>query len=248
MHVRSAACFAALLGLLVACGTPSLPPVPQYDAATLAATRFKAVLVAGDASSAGFDNAVVRLGRDLHSRAGLRDADIYRLSASDAVLRDKAIYLATVRGMLETIEDLKAGPGEGCLIFATAPGEPGKGLSLPRGTGSQFLEPERLDQSLAIGCGNAPTVVILSGCYTGGYLQPPMRRDNRIIVVAAASGCNGGGNIMSTFDQCLLDALDGLGVGATPSPRREIAWRRASGHSIRRRRSRKRGSGRRWRS
>jgi hypothetical protein len=223
MHFRFAAGFAGLLGLLAACGAPSLPPVPHYDAATLAATLFKAVLVAGDSSSAAFDEAVVRLGRDLHARAGLRDADIHRLSARDEVLRDKAVYLASVQGMLETIEDLKAGPGEGCLIFVTAPGEPGKGLSLPRGNGSRFLESERLDRSLALGCGNAPTVVILSGCYTGGYLQPPMTRDNRIILIAARAGSGSSacsvGEALSTFDQCLLDALDGLGVG--------MSWRDA---------------------
>jgi len=215
MRLRIAA---ALVLLLAACGTPSLPPVPQYDAATLAATHFKAVLVAGDAAP-GFDDAVVRLGRDLHARAGLPAADIFRLSANDAVLRDKGTYLATVQGMLETIEDLKAGPGDGCLVFATAPGEPGQGLSFPRSYGSKFLDPKRLDRSLVIGCGNAPTVVILSGCHTDTYLQPPMTRDNRIIITATAASACAGGEASSTFDQCLLNALDGLGVG--------MSWRDA---------------------
>jgi hypothetical protein len=216
MRLRIAVGFALLLA---ACATPSLPPVPQYDAAALAATRFKAVLVAGDPSIVAFDNATARFERALRARAGVSREDIYRLSARDEVLRDKTVLLATVQATLATIEDLKPGPGEGCLVFATMHGARGQGLYMPRGFGDHFLDPASLDRALALGCGNAPTVVIMSGCFSGIYAQPPVTRDNRIVLTAAAAdrasfGC-GAGNDYTYFDACLLGSLDQLGVGMT---------------------------------
>ena len=48
-----------------------------------------------------------------------------------------------------------------------------------------FLDPVRLDRALAQGCGEAPTVVVLSGCYSGIFARPPMTRPNRVILTAA---------------------------------------------------------------
>jgi len=92
-------------------------------------------------------------------------------------------------------------------------------LYMPRGFGDHFLDPAALDRALALGCGNAPTVVIMSGCFSGIYAQPPVTRDNRIVLTAAAAdrtsfGC-GAGNDYTYFDACLLGSLDQLGVGMT---------------------------------
>ena len=212
-------CFAGLLALLAACAAPELPPVPQYDPTALAATRYKVVLVAGDPSIKAFDNATRRLERMLAARAGVSREDLHRLSARDDELKDKTVLLATVQGVLATIEDLKPGRGQGCLVFATSHGVRGQGLRLPRGFGDHFIDPADLDRALALGCGNAPTVVIMSGCFSGIYAAPPMARDNRIVLTAAAFdrtsfGCSAGADY-TYFDACLLGSLDELGVGMT---------------------------------
>jgi len=234
-------CFAGLLALLAACSAPELPPVPHYDAATLAATRFKVALVAGDPSIVAFDNATRRLERALRTRAGVSREDIHRLSARDEVLRDKTVLLSTVQAVLATIEDLKPGPGEGCLVFATMHGVRGQGLYMPRGFGGHYLDPADLDRALVLGCGNAPTVVIMSGCFSGIYAEPPVTRDNRIVLTAAAAdrtsfGC-GAGNDYTYFDACLLSSLDELGVGMTwqdaiSATRQCVAAREAAMHMV----------------
>jgi hypothetical protein len=238
MRLRFVAGFALLLAT---CVMSPLPQVPQYDAATLAATRFKVVLAAGDPSILAFDNATARLEHELRTRAGVPREDIWRLSARDDVLQDKTVLLATVQATLATIEHLKPGAGEGCLVFATAHGAQGKGLYMPRGFGGSFVGPVSLDQALVQGCGNAPTVVIMSGCFSGLYAQPPMTRGNRIVLTAASAdrtsfGC-GAGDEYTYFDACLLGALDQLGVGMTwqdaiSATRQCVAAREAEMHDV----------------
>jgi hypothetical protein len=75
-----------------------------------------------------------------------------------------------------------------------------------------FLTPAALDRALTEGCGDAPTVVIVSGCFSGGFTQPPMARDNRIVLTAAREdrpsfGC-GAGSQYTFYDRCLLRAMD----------------------------------------
>jgi hypothetical protein len=76
----------------------------------------------------------------------------------------------------------------------------------------RYLTPDLLDDALETGCGEAPTVVIISGCYSGIFAQPPMTRPNRIILTAAREdrssfGC--GARFQYTFyDRCLLRGMD----------------------------------------
>ena len=209
-----------LLGLftlaLAGCATaPVLPPVAAFDPAALAETKFKSVLVAGDPSVLAFDHAAERLVRDLRTRT--QSAGIVQLTAREDH-RTAAIPLATTFNVLSTVEAMQPGPNEGCLLFITAHGAPKQGLALPRSSGDQFLAPSRLDIALARGCGNAPTIVVLSGCYTGTYLESAMTRDNRIVLTAARAdrasfGC-GANNQFTFFDQCLLDTIEAM-AGAT---------------------------------
>ena len=64
------------------------------------------------------------------------------------------------------------------------------------------------------GCGTAPTVAVVSACYTGAFAQPPMARPNRIVLTAAAAdrpsfGC-GAGQQFAFYDECLLRSLHSL--------------------------------------
>ena len=206
------------LALLAACAEPDLVPVPVFDQGALSATRFKAVVIAGDPSIMAFDNAADRMTKALTARAGIPPGQIRRLSARPEIVQASGATLATVPAALAAIEALNPAPGEGCLVFATAHGAPVHGLAFPASPSTPFLEPIWLDRALSRGCGKAPTVVIMSGCFSGTYTTGAMARDNRIIITAARSdrtsfGC-GADNHYTFFDECLLDTLDRTPQGA----------------------------------
>lgn len=173
-----------------------------------AAPRWHAVLVAGDASLPVWDNATQRMTALLGPEARVR-------RFSD---RGGGAEPADPGGVLRAIAGMRPGPGEGCLVFMTMHGAPGRGLIFaPAGLG---LPPTLLDRALSEGCGEAPTVAILSGCYTGIYAVAPVARPNRIILTAArpdrpSFGC-GAGEVLTVYDECLLQALgsDALGQAA----------------------------------
>jgi hypothetical protein len=183
--------FLALLLLsLAACAA-----TPDRSAAS---PRWHAVLVAGDDSLPVWDNATERMAALLGP-----DAVIRRFSD-----RGRGAEPADPGGVLRAIAGLRPGPGEGCLVFMTMHGAPGRGLIFaPAGLD---LPPALLDRALAAGCGEAPTVAILSGCYTGLYAAAPVARPNRVILTAArpdrpSFGC-GAGEVLTVYDECLLRA------------------------------------------
>lgn len=195
----------AALFLLAAGCTATPRPVPAYTAQDLGALRYKAVLVAGDASADVFDNAVRAMDSALVAR-GAAPSDIAHLSASPGP-NDRGATLAAVLG---AVAAMKPGPGQACLVFATSHGTQGTGLVLSRSR--EFLTPSGLDAALAEGCGAAPTVVVVSGCYTGPFATPPMAAPNRIVLTAARAdrpsfGCRPGREF-TFYDRCLLTSLD----------------------------------------
>ncbi len=52
----------------------------------------------------------------------------------------------------------------------TSHGAHGPGLYLA--AHDEFLSPDDLDAALGAGCGAAPTVAIVSACYTGDFARP----------------------------------------------------------------------------
>jgi hypothetical protein len=168
---------------------------------------WQAVLAAGDNAEPVFDDATRALARRL-AASGVPPANIHRLSASRAEMRH-GVEPATAENLLRQIADLPARPGDHCLVFMTSHGEPGAGLWLARS--QRALHPEELAQALSRGCAAVPTVVIVSGCYTGGFAAGPMAEPNRIILTAArrdrpSFGCQVE-RTYTVFDQCLIGAL-----------------------------------------
>jgi hypothetical protein len=169
--------------------------------------RWQVVLAAGDNAERVFDDATRALARRLVA-AGVPAADIHRLSADPAELR-RGVEPATAGILLRRIADLPARPGERCFVFLTSHGEPGAGLWLARS--GRALHPSELAAALSQGCAAVPTVVIVSGCYTGSFAVGAMAKPNRIILTAArrdrpSFGCQTG-RTYTFFDQCLLAAL-----------------------------------------
>lgn len=168
---------------------------------------WQVVLAAGDDAEPVFDDATRALAGRL-AAAGVPSADIHRLSANPTQLH-RGVEPATAGILLHRIAALPARPGERCLIFLTSHGERGAGLWLARS--NRALHPDELAAALRRGCAAAPTVVIVSGCYTGGFAAGRMTAPNRIILTAArrdrpSFGCQVG-RTYTFFDQCLLEAL-----------------------------------------
>jgi hypothetical protein len=169
------------------------------------AARWQAVLVAGDNAEPVFDNAVEAMARWLLG-IGTTQSDIYRLSANARPFGSTG-EPASARLILGRVAALRPGRGEGCFVFITSHGQRRQGVWLAA-TG-EFLEPAALARALAAGCGNAPTVVIVSACYSGSFTA--MRAPNRIIMTAArpdrpSFGCQAD-RTYTVFDECLLSVL-----------------------------------------
>jgi hypothetical protein len=171
------------------------------------AEHWQAVLVAGDTAQPVFDNATHAVAAWL-AEHGVAEADIHRLAAS-AGARNRAVEPATLRRVLGRIATLQSGPGDGCFIFITSHGGRGLGIYLSRE--DEMLTPKALARALGQGCAGVPTVVIVSGCYSGSFAQPPMAAPNRIVLTAARAdrssfGC-AADRTYTDYDACLLGSL-----------------------------------------
>jgi hypothetical protein len=208
--LRRVAVLAATLLVAVAC-TPSGDDRPQLDVSTAAAgpvmtsvpaDRWRAVLIAGDDNIVAFDNGVVSLRDKL---AGLGVKSIRVLAADpDRPAGEVRASSVNVRGALRGL-----GGGDACLAFVTSHGNE-TGVFL-RADGS-FVQPPQLEQALDAGCGQLPTVVVISACHSGIFLTDALRRPNRIVLPAAARdrtsfGC-GAADLYTYYDQCFLDQFD----------------------------------------
>lgn len=199
-----------LLALLVASAcTQETPPQTQVPvsatapASAAATTRWRAVLMAGDNTSPAFDNGVASL-RDKLAGHGVRDIKLFS-SSSPRLDRDRWSTAANLRAAL------KGNGGEGCIAFVTSHGAE-QGIYLRPDGG--LYSPASLDQALTEGCGTAPTVVIMSACHSGTFIDSRMRKPNRVILTAAATdrasfGC-GTGNQYTYYDRCLLNHFDSV--------------------------------------
>ena len=216
MLVRTATLI-AILASAMAC-TPdrvdTAPPVgssPQLAAgpggSSVPASRWRAVLIAGDNNSPSFDNGVDALRGKLAAH-GVRDV---RVLTSDP-RRNPSAQVATAANVSSA---LRTQGGEACLVFITSHGdERGVGLKAANG----ILGPGSLDGALDSGCAARPTVLVVSACHSGVFLTSAMRQPNRVVLTAAAAdrvsfGC-GAGDRFTYYDQCLLQNFDGVSTWA----------------------------------
>ena len=94
----------------------------------------------------------------------------------------------------------------GCLFYFTSHGVP-EGMVMG---GEGLLSPDQLNGLVGQWCGERPTVVVVSACYSGVFV-PALAAPNRLVMTAARSdrssfGC-GAGMIYPVFDNCVLDSL-----------------------------------------
>src|SRR5437763_13269383 len=205
--------FACIAGALLILGAPTRLSALSPGAAG-APGGWQVVLAAGDDAQPVFDNATREISRRL-AAAGVPAGNIHRLSADAA---EPGAEPASAENLLRRIAELPARPGDQCLIFLTSHGERGDGLWLARS--NRAVSPDELARALSRGCAAVPTVVVVSACYSGGFVVGKMAKPNRIILTAArrdrpSFGCQVH-RTYNFFDECLL--------GVLPS---SVTWRAA---------------------
>jgi len=187
--------------LLAACATANPPPLNPLSQPT----GWKAVLIAGDNAEPAFDNAVDAMAEKLGGY-GLRPDDIVALKASGT-----GSGAATAPNIIGAFDALEPSQSEGCFVFITSHGGPGRGLIMK--AAQSFLTPDNLNDLLNKHCAGRPTVVIASGCFSGIFAGgSSMPAANRTILTAARNdrtsfGCNASRRL-TVFDECVLDNLD----------------------------------------
>jgi hypothetical protein len=186
--------------LLAACAAAEAPP----PAALPQPTAWQAVLIAGDNSEPAFDNAVDAMAERLVG-FGVRPGDITTLkaSATDGQAADRG-------RIFDAFDRLAPAGDDGCFVFITSHGDGQRGLVMR--AAQSFLGPDELDRLLDRRCGERPTVVIASGCFSGIFAGgQSMPAANRTILTAArrdrtSFGCNAQRRL-TIFDECVLDNL-----------------------------------------
>jgi len=170
-----------------------------------AGLRWKAVLMGGDDSIAVFDKARKTVKATL-LRMGLEPSDIRELSASmDEQLHGAMV--STADNLEVALRQLAVRRGDACFLHLTSHGSK-QGFYIK---GAVPLTPARLNSALDAGCGEQPTVVLISACYSGVFMDKAMQKSNRLILTAAAEdrtsfGCSAE-NDYTYWDGCLIDNL-----------------------------------------
>jgi hypothetical protein len=204
-----------LLLALTACsgGAPdddgaSVADLPA-SSAPLKHLHWRALVAAGDDVAPVFDNGVDRM-RDILAADGVGPIDRF---TSDPELAAADRLIATADNFADALAKAPPKPGEGCFVFVTSHGSR-RGLmmrgDLDRG---RTFDPSTLGRILDQGCGKAPTVAIVSGCFSGIFIGRVTTAPNRIILTAARDdrtsfGCSAE-ETYTYFDDCVFQSWPG---------------------------------------
>jgi len=146
-----------------------------------------------------FDNAR----RDLVD--GFRAAGLPRAGMVDYSLRPDAPAPVSAMEALQGVTTAAAANPRGCLLYFTSHGAP-QGMVFGEG----MLPPDRLAALVRGWCGTRPTVVIVSACFSGVFVNA-LAAPNRMVLTAASRerasfGC-GADERYPWFDGCILETL-----------------------------------------
>ena len=187
---------ALLIGVGPACAqTPS----SRFDGWTTA-------VIAADWRDGGgrpieaFDNAR----RDV--TRGFIEAGLPRDSLVDFTLRPDAPDAVTATEALQGVAATAGRASRGCLLYFTSHGSPDGIVFGPDAT----ISPAAMANLVRQWCGTRPTVVIVSACYSGVFVNA-LAAPNRMVLTAASRertsfGC-GAEETYPWFDGCVIEAL-----------------------------------------
>jgi hypothetical protein len=170
------------------------------------ALTWKGVFISGDDSIENFDN-----GREdltaLFSSIG--DLTTVQLSSSQKYIsEDNGVYPAVAENLMPAFQLMDVKSNEGCLIHMTSHGVNGQGFYLSL---AGVMPPDYLADLVNESCGDAPTVILVSACYSGQFITDSLKGPNRIILTAARAdrpsfGCSADTEY-TYWDGCLLQEI-----------------------------------------
>lgn len=147
-----------------------------------------------------FDNAR----RDLVK--GFLGAGFPRATMVDYSLRPDAANPVTPQAAVDGLYDAAARGNAGCLLYFTSHGAP---TAMVFGDAPR-MTPDMMVNIVRRACGARPTVVIVSACYSGIFINA-LSAPNRMVLTAASRertsfGC-GADETYPWFDGCILETL-----------------------------------------
>ena len=168
-----------------------------------------AIVVAGDwhahdgSPSEIFDNARHDVTADL-LRMGFKPANILQFSVRPERYPERVLQSDT-QTIANSLWDLSNRTSAGCLLYLTSHGAP-SGMVLA----DTILEPAKLAQMVDNACGDRPTVVIVSACFSGVFVAA-LQGPNRMVMTAArpdrtSFGC-GADAREPYFDDCFTHQI-----------------------------------------
>jgi hypothetical protein len=171
-----------------------------------------AFVIAGDwhAHSGGpseaFDNARRDVAQTLE-RAGFDPANVRQYSVRPERYKDARLERSDLETLADSMDAGAARATGGCLVYFSSHGAP-DGVVV----GEDILPPAGLAAILDHACGTRPTVVVISACFSGVFVQP-LAGANRMVLTAARAdrssfGC-GEADRYPYFDQCFLQSAPG---------------------------------------
>ena len=208
LRARTAAVFALGLWLVLAPWAAASPkpaapdPFAQW-AAVVVAGEWHA---AGGGATEGFDNARRDVAQAFE-RVGFLPANVAELSVRPQRYPKQQLSLANLADFKTELERKASTAKAGCLVYLTTHGSP---YGAP--VGDDLLTPRRAAEIIGGACGERPTVVIISACFSGVFV-PALAGPNRLIMTAArrdrtSFGC-GQDDRYPYYDACILKSLPG---------------------------------------
>lgn len=203
MRIRIAiAALAAVIGLVV----PSIAAGGFSDwAAIVVAADYRAH---SGADSEVFDNARRDISAEL-IRVGFSPGNVMQFSVRPERYPADQPRHSDGQTIATSLWDLSNRTSGGCFAYFTSHGNT-DGISL----GDDVLSPKKMNQIISNACGDRPTVVIVSACFSGVFV-PALAAPNRMIMTAArpdrtSFGC--GETFRYTFfDDCMVQSLPASG-------------------------------------
>lgn len=174
--------------------------------------NWAAIVVAGDwrahdgGPSEGFDNARRDISKAL-VEAGFAKANIIQFSTHPANYPDTKPLKTEFGAVNAELARLAGQATDGCLVYFSSHGS-GMGIIF----GEDILTPAGMARMIGAACGNRPTVVVISACFSGVFV-PTISGPNRMVLTAARAdrssfGC-GQNDKYPYFDACMLESLPG---------------------------------------
>jgi len=174
-------------------------------------SNWAAVVVSGDFHAAHtnnptetFDNARRDVAAEL-IRKGFSAANVRQFSVRPELYPDTKPGKADLDPIYNSLKALAQTATGGCLVYFSSHGSP-QGVVLD----GQILPPTLMDEMVTSVCGERPTIVVISACFSGVFV-PVLAGPNRMILTAArpdrsSFGCSESDKY-PYFDTCMLKVL-----------------------------------------